>query len=167
MDVNVYNVITINHGGFVCCSKFGSPSIKRIVNLIEPNSSKWSTHRFLSWTTMTPSDLARKETFQCSSNWPIPLIAFENWTDLVIQNINWIWGRHKYVVLFHLLFRISALVVYMFCTWFSDGFITSFVLTIILLALDFWTVKNITGMVGLLPYYNGALITTQTHKLNR
>ena len=48
-------------------------------------------------------------------------------------------------MLFHLLFRTSAVLVYLFCTWFSDGFVTSFVLTVILLALDFWTVKNITG----------------------
>lgn len=39
----------------------------------------------------------------------------------------------------------------MLCGWFSDSFITSFVVVVLLLSMDFWTVKNITGrlMVGL------------------
>ncbi|XP_046653690.1 uncharacterized Golgi apparatus membrane protein-like protein CG5021 [Daphnia pulicaria] len=59
--------------------------------------------------------------------------------------------RHPYVVFFHFGFRVAALLVYLFCGWFSDGFVTSFVFTVILLSLDFWTVKNITGriLVGL------------------
>ncbi|XP_022199658.1 uncharacterized Golgi apparatus membrane protein-like protein CG5021 isoform X1 [Nilaparvata lugens] len=58
---------------------------------------------------------------------------------------------HPYVTFFHLAFRCSAIVLYMFCSWFSDGFITSFVIIVLLLSMDFWTVKNITGrlMVGL------------------
>jgi len=58
---------------------------------------------------------------------------------------------HPYVTLFHLLFRVSAIIVYMFCGWFSDSFIASFVTVVLLLSMDFWTVKNITGrlMVGL------------------
>jgi len=41
--------------------------------------------------------------------------------------------------------------VYLLCGWYSDSFIGSFVAIILLLSLDFWTVKNITGrfMVGL------------------
>ena len=41
--------------------------------------------------------------------------------------------------------------VYLLCGWYSDSFIGSFVSIILLLSLDFWTVKNITGrfMVGL------------------
>lgn len=59
--------------------------------------------------------------------------------------------KHPYVTAFHLVFRVTAIVVYMFCGWFSDSFIASFVTVILLLSLDFWTVKNITGriMVGL------------------
>jgi len=59
--------------------------------------------------------------------------------------------RHPYVVMFHLGFRTAALIVYLFCGWFTDGFIASFVFTVLLLSLDFWTVKNITGriLVGL------------------
>lgn len=65
------------------------------------------------------------------------------------QNTNRL--KHPYVTLFHLAFRISAIVVYMLCGWFSSSFIASFVTVILLLSMDFWTVKNITGrlMVGL------------------
>ncbi len=59
--------------------------------------------------------------------------------------------KHPVVTFFHLLFRSLALLVYLLCGWFSDSFIASFVTIILLLSLDFWTVKNITGriMVGL------------------
>ncbi|KAL6421777.1 uncharacterized Golgi apparatus membrane protein-like protein CG5021 isoform X2 [Cataglyphis hispanica] len=65
------------------------------------------------------------------------------------QNVNKL--KHPYVTLFHLAFRIAAIVVYMLCGWFSNSFIASFVTVVLLLSMDFWTVKNITGrlMVGL------------------
>lgn len=52
---------------------------------------------------------------------------------------------------FHIAFRTAALIVYILCGWFSDSFIASFVTVVLLLSLDFWTVKNVTGrlMVGL------------------
>ena len=64
-------------------------------------------------------------------------------TGVIIESISY---RHPYVVFFHLAFRTSAVLVYLFCGWFSDSFVTSFVLAVILLSLDFWTVKNVTGM---------------------
>lgn len=59
--------------------------------------------------------------------------------------------RHPIAVCCHLAFRALAIVVYMFCGWFSDGFIGSFVTIVLLLSMDFWTVKNVTGrlLVGL------------------
>ena len=36
---------------------------------------------------------------------------------------------------------------YLLCGWFSDSFIGSFVLIILLLSLDFWTVKNVSGRI--------------------
>lgn len=59
--------------------------------------------------------------------------------------------RHPVAVFFHLCFRILALVTYLLCGWFSESFIASFVAIILLLSMDFWTVKNITGrlLVGL------------------
>jgi len=58
---------------------------------------------------------------------------------------------HPYVVFFHLFFRGAAVVSYIFCNWFSDSYISSFVLIVLLLSADFWVVKNITGriLVGL------------------
>ena len=52
---------------------------------------------------------------------------------------------------FHLFFKITSLLVYLFANWFSGNFVFIFVVLVILLSLDFWTVKNITGrlMVGL------------------
>ena len=55
------------------------------------------------------------------------------------------------VTAFHLLFRVAAIIAYLLCGWFSDSFITNFVVIVMLLSFDFWTVKNITGrlLVGL------------------
>ena len=54
-------------------------------------------------------------------------------------------------MVFHLAFRILAIVVYLLCGWFSNSFVTSFVIIVVLLSIDFWTVKNISGrlLVGL------------------
>lgn len=44
-----------------------------------------------------------------------------------------------------------AILVYMFGSWFSSSFVNIFITCTLLLAADFWTVKNVTGrlMVGL------------------
>merc|ERR1711971_200954 len=55
--------------------------------------------------------------------------------------------KHPVVTFFHLLFRTLAIIAYLLCSWFSEGFIGSFVTIILLLSLDFWTVKNITGRI--------------------
>jgi hypothetical protein len=61
-------------------------------------------------------------------------------------------SSHPTALIFHLLFRSLALFTYLFL-WIlvGDSFILIFVLTVLLLAMDFWTVKNITGrlLVGL------------------
>jgi len=59
--------------------------------------------------------------------------------------------KRPWVAFFHFFFRISALLVYLFGTTFSGSFIGVFVTVILLLSLDFWTVKNVSGriMVGL------------------
>ena len=58
---------------------------------------------------------------------------------------------HKVATIFHLAFKLSAILTYLFCTLFTSNFIIVFVVVIVLLACDFWTVKNVTGrlMVGL------------------
>lgn len=59
--------------------------------------------------------------------------------------------RHPQALLFFLGFRIAAVVFYLLCVLISDNFVLNFVCIVLLLALDFWTVKNISGrlLVGL------------------
>jgi len=59
--------------------------------------------------------------------------------------------KHPVVTLFHLLFRTAALLTYLLGSMLGLGFITCFIIVMLLLSADFWTVKNITGrlMVGL------------------
>lgn len=54
-------------------------------------------------------------------------------------------------MVFHLLFKSMALIFYLLSTFFTSNFIFIFVITILLLACDFWTVKNVSGrlLVGL------------------
>eukprot|EP00741_Cyanophora_paradoxa_P010967 tig00020553_g10601.t1 len=60
-------------------------------------------------------------------------------------------GSHPIAATFHVLFKASALFMYMFSSLFTDSFVTNFVIITLLLAFDFWTVKNVTGrlLVGL------------------
>ena len=60
-------------------------------------------------------------------------------------------NRRPVVTFFHLCFRVLSVVTYLLCGWLSNSFITSFIVIVILLSFDFWTVKNVTGrlMVGL------------------
>jgi len=59
--------------------------------------------------------------------------------------------KHPLASFFHLFFRVSAILVYLLCKFFSSSFIAPMVMVILLLSCDFWTVKNVTGrlMVGL------------------
>jgi hypothetical protein len=60
-------------------------------------------------------------------------------------------SSHPKAAFFHLLFKSLALLVYIFSGIFTSNFIFVAVLVILLLAFDFWTVKNVTGrlLVGL------------------
>lgn len=59
--------------------------------------------------------------------------------------------QHPLAIFFHLFFKATALFIYIFGSWFTSSFIFTFVICIILLAFDFWTVKNVSGrlLVGL------------------
>ncbi|XP_019850340.1 PREDICTED: Golgi apparatus membrane protein TVP23 homolog B-like [Amphimedon queenslandica] len=60
--------------------------------------------------------------------------------------------KHPIALFFHVLFRSLALVLYVFGSYvFSSSFVQLFIAIILLLALDFWVVKNVTGrlLVGL------------------
>lgn len=65
-------------------------------------------------------------------------------------------SSHPVVIIFHILFKGLALFMYVFGGWFvntknGSSFITLTVMCILLLAADFWVVKNVTGrfLVGL------------------
>eukprot|EP00616_Rhizochromulina_sp_CCMP1243_P007442 CAMPEP_0118961460 /NCGR_PEP_ID=MMETSP1173-20130426/138_1 /TAXON_ID=1034831 /ORGANISM="Rhizochromulina marina cf, Strain CCMP1243" /LENGTH=249 /DNA_ID=CAMNT_0006909631 /DNA_START=15 /DNA_END=764 /DNA_ORIENTATION=+ len=54
-------------------------------------------------------------------------------------------SRNPTAALFHVLFKALALLVYIFSGMFTSNFIFVCVICILLLAFDFWTVKNVTG----------------------
>uniref|UniRef100_A0A7S3YZH2 Golgi apparatus membrane protein TVP23 homolog n=1 Tax=Lotharella globosa TaxID=91324 RepID=A0A7S3YZH2_9EUKA len=58
---------------------------------------------------------------------------------------------HKVTTLFHVLFKGAAIFMYIFGWAFAKNFVINFVVIVLLLAFDFWTVKNVTGrlLVGL------------------
>ena len=61
-------------------------------------------------------------------------------------------SRHPIAAFFHVFFRAAALIVYLLLSSFVSGhFVELFLTVILLLAFDFWTVKNVTGrlLVGL------------------
>lgn len=72
--------------------------------------------------------------------------------------------RHPIAVFFHLAFRSLAIVAYFVCSWAKVSFVTSFVVIVILLSMDFWTVKNITGrLLAGLRYWNYVDETGNNH----
>jgi hypothetical protein len=60
-------------------------------------------------------------------------------------------SSHPFVAFFHLAFKVAALTVYMFGRYVTGGYVKTFIVVVLLLAFDFWTVKNVTGriLVGL------------------
>ncbi|KAI8377438.1 uncharacterized protein BYT42DRAFT_469762, partial [Radiomyces spectabilis] len=58
---------------------------------------------------------------------------------------------HPIAAFFFLAFRLGAILMYLLGSFFTDNFTLVFVVTILLLAFDFWTVKNVSGrlLVGL------------------
>jgi hypothetical protein len=61
-------------------------------------------------------------------------------------------SRHPVAGVFHLLFKVAAFVTYMFGSLIpTDVKILPFILCVLFLVFDFWTVKNVTGrlLVGL------------------
>ncbi|KAK0515572.1 hypothetical protein JMJ35_001606 [Cladonia borealis] len=66
--------------------------------------------------------------------------------------LSWRLSSHPITLLFFLGFRISSLFVYLFGIWlFTSNFVLVFIMTMLLLAADFYYLKNIAGrrLVGL------------------
>jgi len=62
---------------------------------------------------------------------------------------------HPISVFFHLFFKVAAVIVYFVVAWMSGSFTLVFILVILCMMADFWTVKNVTGrlLVGM-RYWN-------------
>lgn len=60
-------------------------------------------------------------------------------------------SAHPTVATFHVLFKLTAILSYLILGLFTKSFVIQFVVTVTLLAFDFWIVKNVTGrlLVGL------------------
>lgn len=59
----------------------------------------------------------------------------------------WQQSSHPIALLFLFLFRSMAITTYLLCGFFSDSYVFSTVIVVILLSIDFWTVRNISGRV--------------------
>ena len=60
--------------------------------------------------------------------------------------------NHPFASFFHVFFKSAALFVYLFAgLLFPNSYVIGFITCVVLLAFDFWTVKNVSGrlMVGL------------------
>ena len=69
-------------------------------------------------------------------------------------------SAHPIALVFFLAFRTAALLTYLLGLIFTSNFILIFVICILLMAFDFWTVKNVAGrlLVGL-RWWNETVIT--------
>ncbi|GME22388.1 Golgi apparatus membrane protein [Neofusicoccum parvum] len=65
--------------------------------------------------------------------------------------LNWRLSSHPITLLSFLAFRIASPLVYILGMWFTKNFVLVFIITIVLLAADFYYLKNIAGrrLVGL------------------
>jgi len=60
-------------------------------------------------------------------------------------------SAHPLALFFLYCFRIAAIAVYILCGWFTSNYVLSTVLVVVLLAMDFWNCRNVSGriLVGL------------------
>ncbi|KAI9224954.1 hypothetical protein BC828DRAFT_341004, partial [Blastocladiella britannica] len=60
-------------------------------------------------------------------------------------------SSHPVALFFHLAFRTAALLTYLLGFYLTGNFVIVFILCVLFLAFDFWTVKNVSGrlLVGL------------------
>jgi len=65
-------------------------------------------------------------------------------------------GNHSTAAFFHVIFKLLALLCYVFgSVLFGGSYVLLFVIVVLLLAADFWTVKNVTGrMMVALRWWN-------------
>merc|ERR1719362_920808 len=62
--------------------------------------------------------------------------------------LGWLQGAaHPVTCVFHAAFKVAVLLVYFNGRYISGGYVCTFILSTVFAALDFWTVKNVTGRV--------------------
>ncbi|KAJ8469141.1 hypothetical protein ONZ45_g16993 [Pleurotus djamor] len=54
-------------------------------------------------------------------------------------------SAHPLALFFLFIFRITAIVVYIMCGWVTDNYVLSTVVVVVLLAMDFWNCRNVSG----------------------
>ncbi|BGP12386.1 Golgi apparatus membrane protein tvp23 [Rhodosporidiobolus nylandii] len=59
----------------------------------------------------------------------------------------WKQSAHPVALFFLFAFRCAAITTYLLCGFFSSSYVFSTVLVVVLLSLDFWTVRNVSGRV--------------------
>ncbi|GAA5895776.1 hypothetical protein JCM5296_006664 [Sporobolomyces johnsonii] len=59
----------------------------------------------------------------------------------------WKQSAHPVALFFLFFFRCAAIATYLLCGFFSSSYVFSTVLVVVLLSLDFWTVRNVSGRV--------------------
>ncbi|GJN92162.1 hypothetical protein Rhopal_005192-T1 [Rhodotorula paludigena] len=63
------------------------------------------------------------------------------------QDSIWKQSAHPVALFFLYAFRCAAIATYLLCGFFSSSYVFSTVLVVVLLSLDFWTVRNVSGRV--------------------
>jgi len=53
--------------------------------------------------------------------------------------------KHPIAVFFHLFWKAAAIILYLCLSFFVDNYVVTVVVVLLILAADFWTVKNVTG----------------------
>jgi len=54
---------------------------------------------------------------------------------------------HPWVCVFHIVFKLAAMLFYLFGRYLLNHYVMTFIFTILCSAFDFWTVKNISGRI--------------------
>ncbi|MCJ1226414.1 Golgi apparatus membrane protein tvp23 [Toensbergia leucococca] len=80
-------------------------------------------------------------------------------------DLSWRLSSHPITLLIFLAFRISSLLVYLFGVYLTLNFVLIFIITILLLAADFYYLKNIAGrrLVGLRWWNEVNTVTGDSH----
>src|SRR5690242_8536889 len=69
-------------------------------------------------------------------------VGFDNTAQTQPQSTD---KKHPIAVFFHIFWKAVAIALYLCLAYFLDNYVVTVVVVLIILAADFWTVKNVTG----------------------